>query len=170
MRSEARNADAHADQPPDFAALLAQLRTVEPPCLSPTGAGSFDILYASEREIAVWYSPPREGQEAHELIIPGAMLLAAWQAFTQATQQARALDERELCALAGGAFGGRWLAALLAQASGVQAELMKVAIPASVTAPVTAAEGAPTQADNIPANTGEAIREMLTLRWRPSSP
>ncbi|MEO7000563.1 MAG: hypothetical protein ABI068_02005 [Ktedonobacterales bacterium] len=109
--------------PPDFTTLLRHLRIVAPPCLPPLGSGSFDILYVCEREVAVWYTPTREGQEAREVIIPGALLLAAWRRFQQATQAALALDESDLCALAGGVYGGRWLASLLTQLPGVQAQL-----------------------------------------------
>jgi len=149
-------------EPPDFATLLAHLRTLAPPCQAPTGgAGSFDILYVCEREVCVWYTPTREGQEAREVIIPGTLLLGGWQAFMRAAHQARALEERELCALAGGAYGGRWLAALLAQLPGVQADLVTVRI----TPPITiTTDGASDDGD---AMAGEANRETLLLKWQP---
>ncbi len=108
--------------PPDarldaaFAALLRALRGLPGPCAPPVGAGEFDILYASEREVVVWYTPARDGVEQREVAIPGALLRAAWALALRGAP----LDEAALRALAPGASGGRWLLALLAQVPGVE--------------------------------------------------
>ncbi len=94
-----------------FADFLRYLRTLTGPCIPPIGAGEFDVLYASQREVVVWYAPAREGQTAREVAIPCAPLVAAWGAL----RDERAVAEARLCALAGGAAGGRWLLVLLAQ-------------------------------------------------------
>jgi hypothetical protein len=99
-----------------FADLLRALRTLPGPCAPPVGAGAFDILYASEREVVVWYQSARDGVEQREVTIPGALLRAAW----ALTLQGAPVEEAALRALATGAAGGRWLLALLAQVPGVE--------------------------------------------------
>ncbi len=81
------------------------------PCKPPVGAGSFEILYANTHEVVVWYAPMREGQQAREVAIPCALLLAAWETL----MKGEPLTEATLCTLAGGAAGGRWLLVTLAQ-------------------------------------------------------
>lgn len=108
--------------PPDarldaaFAALLRALRTLPGPCAPPVGAGAFDILYASEREVVVWYAPARDGVEQREVAIPSGLVRAAWALALRGAP----VDEAALRALASGAAGGRWLLALLAQVPGVE--------------------------------------------------
>ncbi|HEU0025652.1 MAG TPA: hypothetical protein VFQ25_00930 [Ktedonobacterales bacterium] len=99
-----------------FASLLRALRTIPGPCAPPVGAGAFDILYASEREVVVWYQPARDGVEQREVTIPGALLRAAW----ALTRRGEPVEEAALRALATGAAGGRWLLALLAQVPGIE--------------------------------------------------
>src|SRR5215472_2097530 len=105
--------DRDAPETPD--GLLARLRTLAAPCEPPIGVGAFDVLYASAREVVVWYSPARAEHHAGEVAIPTARLAAAWAALTAGG----ALDEAELERLGGGAAGGRWLLAILAQLPGV---------------------------------------------------
>ncbi len=108
--------------PPDarldaaFTALLGALRALTGPCAPPVGAGAFDILYASEREVVVWYEPARDGVEQREVAIPCVLLRAAW----ALTLRGAPVDEAALRALAPGAAGGRWLLALLAQVPGME--------------------------------------------------
>ena len=108
--------------PPDarldaaFAALLRALRAIPGPCAPPIGAGAFDILYASEREVVVWYAPARDGVEQREVAIPGALLRAAW----ALALRGEPVAEPALRALAPGAAGGRWLLSLLAQVPGME--------------------------------------------------
>ncbi|HLY32055.1 MAG TPA: hypothetical protein VKQ36_13575, partial [Ktedonobacterales bacterium] len=92
------------------------LRTHVGPCEPPVGVGAFDILYASAREVVVWYSPSREGQQAREVAIPCEPLRAAWEALLTGEP----LSEGILCELAGGVAGGRWLLVTLAQLPHVQ--------------------------------------------------
>jgi hypothetical protein len=99
-----------------FAALLRALRALPGPCSPPIGAGAFDILYACEREVVVWYEPARDGVEQREVTIPGALLRDAW----ALTLRGEPVEEAALRALATGAAGGRWLLALLAQVPGVE--------------------------------------------------
>lgn len=94
-----------------FADVLRYLRGLSGPCVPPIGAGAFDVLYASAREVVVWYAPAREGQAPREVAIPCAPLDAAWGAL----RDAQAVAEASLCELAGGAAGGRWLLVVLAQ-------------------------------------------------------
>jgi len=96
-----------------FEDILRYLRGLPGPCVPPTGAGAFDVLYASAREVVVWYAPARdrEGQAAREVAIPCAPLDAAWGAL----RDGRAVAEATLCQFAGGAAGGRWLLVILAQ-------------------------------------------------------
>ncbi len=113
---------APPDAPPDarldvaFAALLRALRTLPGPCAPPVGEGAFDILYASEREVVVWYEPARDGVEQREVTIPSGLVRAAWALALRGAP----VDEAALRALAPGAAGGRWLLALLAQVPGVE--------------------------------------------------
>jgi hypothetical protein len=99
-----------------FAALLRALRSIPGPCLPPIGAGAFDVLYACEREVVVWYEPARDGAEQREVTIPGALLRDAW----ALTLRGEPVEEEALRGLATGAAGGRWLLALLAQVPGVE--------------------------------------------------
>lgn len=101
-------ADAAAS---DFEAVLRHLRRLDSSCEPPIGVGSFDVLYASEREVVVWYSPARETHRAGEVAISCAWLAAAWAALAAG----EALDEAALEAICGGTAGGRWLLAVLAQ-------------------------------------------------------
>ena len=109
---------APADTAPDaaFAALLRALRAIPGPCAPPVGAGAFDILYASEREVVVWYAPARDGVEQREVAIPSPLLRAAWALALRGAP----VEEAALRTLATGAAGGRWLLALLAQVPGVE--------------------------------------------------
>jgi hypothetical protein len=99
----------------DFAGVLRHLRGLGAPCEPPIGVGSFLLLYASEREVVVWYSPAREQHREGEVAIPSARIAAAWQALTSGA----ILDERALEDYGQGPAGGRWLLALLAQIPGV---------------------------------------------------
>jgi hypothetical protein len=100
----------------DFESVLHALRRLPSPCEPPVGVGSFDLLYANEREVVVWYSPAREGHLQGEVAISCARLAAAWAALTTG----EAMDEEALVAYGGGLGGGRWLLALLAQLPGVR--------------------------------------------------
>lgn len=102
----------------DFEQVLAALRDLAYPCAPPIGVGEFDVLYASAREVVVWYSPVREGQRAGEVTIPCARLAAAWAALTSGA----ALDEAALAEYGAGIAGGRWLLALLALLPGVRVQ------------------------------------------------
>lgn len=99
----------------DFGEVLAWLRGRPHPCAPPIGVGEFDILYASAREVVVWYTPARDGHRAGEVAIPCARLAAAWEALLSGT----ALDDPALTQLGAGVAGGRWLLAVLAQLPGV---------------------------------------------------
>lgn len=101
-----------------FAALLRALRRLPGPCAPPVGVGAFDVLYASEREVVVWYVPARDGVEQREVAIPGPLLRAAW----ALALRGEPVDEATLRTLATGAAGGRWLLALLAQVPGVETQ------------------------------------------------
>jgi hypothetical protein len=111
---DATSEDAEAS----FAALLRSLRTLSDShsCMPPVGEGAFDILYASAREIVVWYIPAKDGVEQREVAIPARLARAAWEALLRGDP----VDEATLCALAGGLAGGRWLLALFAQAPAVE--------------------------------------------------
>lgn len=102
----------------EFEQALATLRNLAYPCAPPIGVGEFDVLYASEREVVVWYSPVREGQRAGEVTIPCARLAAAWAALTGGA----ALDEAALAEYDASIAGGRWLLALLALLPGVRVQ------------------------------------------------
>lgn len=101
---------------PEFESILRYLRTLAEPCAPPMGAGGFDVLYASAREVVVWYSPARDGQMAREIAIPAEVLAAAWQSLCAGAL----LDEATLFALGLGSAGAQWVIALLAQIPGVQ--------------------------------------------------
>ncbi|HEY7780268.1 MAG TPA: hypothetical protein VIC85_08665 [Ktedonobacterales bacterium] len=102
----------------DFGEVLVWLRERPHPCAPPIGVGAFDVLYASAREIVVWYSPARDGHRAGEVTIPSARLAAAWDALQSGTH----LDEAALTQLGAGIAGGRWLLAVLAQLPGVHVQ------------------------------------------------
>jgi len=102
--------------PQDFDGILRHLRRLAAPCEPPVGVGSFELLYASEREVVVWYSPARDYQQQGEVAIPCARLAAAWAALAAG----ESLDAAALEARGGGVGGGRWLLALLAQLPGVR--------------------------------------------------
>lgn len=109
--------DATSDEAEaSFDALLRSLRTLPGPCAPPVGEGAFDILYASAREIVVWYIPAKDGVEQCEVAIPARLARVAWEALLRGDP----MDEEALCALAGGRKGGRWLLALFAQAPAVE--------------------------------------------------
>lgn len=98
-----------------FDAVLRHLRALAAPCEPPVGVGSFLLLYASEREVVVWYCPVREEHVEREVAIPCAPLLAAWAALKTGER----LDEPTLVEIGGNHAMGRWLLALLAQLPGV---------------------------------------------------
>ena len=100
----------------EFESVLRYLRTLAEPCAPPAGSGGFDVLYASAREVVVWYSPARDGQAAREIAIPAEMLSAAWDALCAGAL----LDEATLAGYGLGPAGIQWVLALLAQIPGVQ--------------------------------------------------
>lgn len=102
----------------DFQDVLRHLRGLALPCFPPVGVGSFDVLYASEREVVVWYSPAREEHRAGEVSIPCARLATAWAALTSGEP----MDEAALERCGESVAGGRWLLALLAQLPGVRVQ------------------------------------------------
>lgn len=116
-----RRGDATPDPGPcvAFADVLRFLRGMPGPCAPPVGVGDFDVLYASPREVVVWYAPAREGQSAREVAIPCQPLEAAWGAL----RDSQTLDEPTLCQFAGGVAGGRWLLVILAQLPQAQAHV-----------------------------------------------
>ena len=99
-----------------FAELLASLRALPGPCAPPVGEGAFDILYASAREIVVWFISAHEGAAQREVVIPARLARRAWGMLLRGAP----VDEVSLQALAAGAAGGRWLLALFAQLPGVE--------------------------------------------------
>jgi hypothetical protein len=103
------------DIQPDFDTMLRHLRGLAAPCAPPVGVGSFLVLYASAREVVVWYSPVRDGHREGEVAIPCARLVAAWDALLAG----QTLDEAALEALCASLAGARWLLAILAQLPGV---------------------------------------------------
>src|SRR5258707_635697 len=74
-----RSGDTDADGA-RFADVLRHLRGLASSCEPPIGVGSFDVLYASDAEIVVWYAPLREHQQPGEVTIPAGRLAAAWRA------------------------------------------------------------------------------------------
>ncbi|MGZ3600187.1 MAG: hypothetical protein ACXWQ5_10815 [Ktedonobacterales bacterium] len=99
----------------DFEGVLRYLRRLGAPCEPPIGVGSFLLLYASDHEVVVWYSPAREAHREGEVAIPCSRLAAAWKALTEG----ETLDEAALERIGGNAIYGRWLLGLLAQIPGV---------------------------------------------------
>jgi hypothetical protein len=99
--------------------LLAYLRGLAAPCAPPVGVGAFVVLYASAREVVVWYAPAREEHREGEVSIPCRRVAAAWEALVAG----ETLDEAALEAIGEGPAGGRWLLALLAQAPGVRVRM-----------------------------------------------
>ncbi|HEX8995423.1 MAG TPA: hypothetical protein VF812_05295 [Ktedonobacterales bacterium] len=132
-RDESAGCDA-LDAP--FAELLRSLRALPGPCAPPIGEGAFDILYASAREIVVWFVPAKDGVAQKEVAIPTRLARAAWETMLRGEP----VDEAALRAIAAGAAGGRWLLALFAQL------------------PTVEVHHAQTGAD--------AASEAVTLRWR----
>lgn len=104
---------------PEFESVLRYLRTLADSCAPPMGAGGFDVLYASAREVVVWFSPARDGQSAREVAIPAEALSAAWQ-FLWA---GHVVDEAVLASLGLGPAGIQWVIALLAQIPGIEVRL-----------------------------------------------
>ncbi len=114
-------ADADGEE---FDAVLRHLRGLAGPCRPPVGVGSFDVLYASEREIVVWYSPARDDHHAGEVTLPCPRLVAAWAAL----RAGEVLDEPALERFGEGASGGRWLLAVLAQLPAVRVRTEPLAL------------------------------------------
>lgn len=139
--------DRATNRPAGFADMLRHLRGLALPCFPPVGVGSFDVLYASEREVVVWYSPAREDHRSGEVTIPCPRLAVAWAALTGG----ESLDEAALERCGGSVAGGRWLLALLAQLPGVRVQTNPLCLawsppqvePAPV--PVATNEPAPTK-------------------------
>ncbi len=104
---------------PTLEDLLASLRLRASACEPPVGVGSFDLLYASNREVVVWYSPARPEHHPGEVAIPTERLAAAWSALARG----EALDEAALERIGEGAALSRWLLAVLAQVPGVRVRL-----------------------------------------------
>ncbi len=104
-----------SERPPRLEDVLSHLRGRAAACEPPIGVGSFDVLYASSREVVVWYSPARPEPRPGEVAIPTARLATAWSALVGG----EALDEAALERIAEGAALGRWLLAVLAQVPGV---------------------------------------------------
>src|SRR5260221_419846 len=126
-----RGGDTDADGA-RFADVLRHLRGLASSCEPPIGVGSFDVLYASDAEIVVWYAPLREHQQPGEVTIPAGRLAAAWRALLYG----ETLDEAALEAHGGGPALGRWLLALLAQLPGVRVCPEPLALDWSPPAPV----------------------------------
>lgn len=99
----------------DFEGVLRYLRGLGAPCEPPIGVGSFLLLYASDHEVVVWYSPAREHHREGEVAIPCARLAAAWEILSGG----ETLDEAALERIGGSPAYGRWLLGLLAQIPGV---------------------------------------------------
>ena len=120
---------------PDLEDVLACLRAIEWPCAPPIGVGEFDVLYVSEAEVVVWYTPARDGQRTGEVAIPCAGIAAAWQRLSAGA----ALDEALLSAVCGGAGVGRWVLALLALVPGASVRQDPLTLHWSPPAPESAA-------------------------------
>jgi hypothetical protein len=135
------HSDAGAFDDDAFMALLRMLRALPGPCAPPIGEGAFDILYASAREIVVWFVPAKDGVAQKEVAIPARLAQRAWDIM----RRGEPVDEARLRAIAAGAAGGRWLLALFAQLPTVE-----------VRGP-SASEGA-SDADD--------ARHAVTLVWR----
>jgi hypothetical protein len=108
----------------DFTGVLRYLRGLGAPCEPPVGVGSFLLLYASEREVVVWYSPAKENHREGEVTIPCARIARAWEALIAGAP----LDEPALEEYGEGPGGGRWLLALLAQIPGIAVRLEPLAL------------------------------------------
>ena len=94
-----------------FMALLRSLRALPGPCAPPVGEGAFDILYASAREIVVWFISAKDGIGQKEVAIPTRLACKGWEMLLRGEP----VDESALRAIAAGPAGGRWLLALFAQ-------------------------------------------------------
>lgn len=147
-----------ADELAAFEALLRSLRALDGPCAPPVGAGSFDILYASAREIVVWFSPAKDGVAQREVAIPAALARVAW----ALVRRGEPVTDAALRALAPGAAGGSWLLALLAQAPGVSARVTSAG--ASDTSGETVPPDTPPQGDDKP--DAPPAPPVVTLLWR----
>src|SRR5438067_1211557 len=109
---------------PTLEDALRHLRRLVASCEPPIGVGAFDVLYASGREVVVWYSPARPEHRPGEVAIPTAWLAASWGALLAGAT----LDEAALEQIGAGAAGGRWLLALLAQLPGVRVRAAPLAL------------------------------------------
>lgn len=134
--------------------LLGCLRRCAAACEPPVGVGSFDMLYASSREVVVWYSPARPEHHPGEVAIPTARLSAAWSLLASGA----ALDESALEQLGQGTAGGRWLLAVLAQVPGVRVRVepslaleWSPPVPEPSSQEETAEQGTTAEADAMPA-------------------
>lgn len=117
LAPDADDPAARDDAPDDtFGALLRSLRAVPGPCAPPIGEGAFDILYASAREIVVWFVSAKDGVEQREVAIPARLARLAWEVI----RRGEPVDEATLRTVAAGAYGGRWLLALFAQLPSVE--------------------------------------------------
>lgn len=103
-----------ADAP--LAALLSSLRALPGPCAPPIGEGAFDILYASAREIVVWFISAKDGVAQKEVAIPTRLAGEAWALLRRGDP----VDEAALRAITSGASGASWLLALFAQLPSVE--------------------------------------------------
>ncbi len=122
---------------PTLEDVLRDLRRCAESCEPPVGVGAFDVLYASAREVVVWYSPARPEHRPGEVAIPTAWLAAAWRALLRG----EALDETALERLGESVAGGRWLLAVLAQLPGVRVREEPLALEWSPPAPADLAAG-----------------------------
>src|SRR5437879_12906387 len=111
----------------DFVGVLRYLRGLGAPCEPPIGVGSFLLLYASDHEVVVWYSPAREAHREGEVAIPCSRLAAAWKALAAG----ETLDEAALERVGGNAIYGRWLLGLLAQIPGATLRGEPLTLPCS---------------------------------------
>ena len=108
----------------EFESVLRYLRTLAEPCAPPMGVGGFDVLYASTREVVVWYSPARDGHTAGEVAIPAEALATAWQSLAAGNM----VDVATLLPLGLRHWDANWIIALLAQIPGVQVRLEPLAL------------------------------------------
>lgn len=99
-----------------LAAMLRSLRAVPGPCAPPIGEGVFDILYASAREIVVWFASAKDGVGQKEVAIPTRLAREAWEIILRGEP----VDAAALRAIAAGASGGSWLLALFAQLPSIE--------------------------------------------------
>jgi hypothetical protein len=131
----------------ELSSVICYLRGLPAPCLPPVGVGTFLVLYASEREVVVWYSPARDDHREGEVTIPCYRLARA----LETLMAGQALDEAALELLGEGLAGGRWLLALLAQVPGVRVQEQPLALVWSPEVP-GASQTAPAQAAKSKAN------------------